>query len=524
MDFSAAKFFMLNSNFGVLRSGIENAALYRAMLFKKYLGILPIIVTATFNPRLNLQRRKLVDTGLIDSDIKIINLYDALQEMPSDLVMQKNEMQKANANWRYQSINNSKNYRLFDRNSKLYVEPDEEGRVMFSTLFVNTVKTRRDVYNINGFLSKAQFFSPSDGQLAVEIYYRMDGTTCIYKYFEFKNDKSLLTTIHLTDRSGNIEYVFESEADLITHWIKSLLDSSNSNFLIVDREAVYYNSLLKIKQENVYKICMIHNKHFNKALGKYNSDTYKTICEDFSKSDQDPSKPDAIVVLTNRQKDDMNQQFGMQDHLFSIPNCTGKIIHRVDYNNRAPYQAICLARYTPEKQHSSLIRVFDQVVKEYPMARLDLYGFGDESIEMIKRIKALHLEENIFVNGFADNVERIYQSAVLAVLTSKLEGFPLFLLESISNGCICISYNIDYGPSDMIEDGINGYLIDYNNEDDMARKICSLFADHKKMQDMSEASYKKAGEFQADVVAEKWRNLLNVIIERRASKQSTMQI
>jgi poly(glycerol-phosphate) alpha-glucosyltransferase len=353
----------------------------------------------------------------------------------------------------------------------------------------------------------------------MEIYFRTNGSICLYKFFELKKEKSILTAIHLINKAGNIEQVFETEESLLTHWIRTLLDPDLDNFLIVDREAVYYKPLLQISQENVFKICMIHSKHFNKSTGKFNSEIYKTICEDFVRLINEPSKPDAVVVLTNRQKQDMEQQFGTQDHLFVIPNCMGKRIQKVNYQNRTPLQAICLAGYSPEKQHSSLIKVFAQVIRTYPSARLDLYGSGNERVEILGKIQELGLSGNIFANDYADNVEKIYDSAVLGLLTSRLEGFPLFLLESISHGCPCISYDIDYGPSDLIEEGINGYLIEFNNEEDMACKICSLFADVEKLQEMSEASYKKAEEFQADVVAEKWRSLLDKIVERRLEKQ-----
>lgn len=190
-----------------------------------------------------------------------------------------------------------------------------------------------------------------------------------------------------------------------------------------------------------------------------------------------------------------------------IPNCLGKTIHKVDYQYRSPIQTICLAGYSPEKQHGSLIRVFAQVIKAHPGARLDLYGSGNERIGIMEKIQELGLEKNIFANDYADNIEKIYDSASLGVLTSRLEGFPLFILESISHGCPCVSYDIDYGPSDMIEDDINGFLIELNNEEEMAQKICSLVDDPKKMAAMSEASYKKAEQFQADVVSRSWHDL-----------------
>ena len=46
------------------------------------------------------------------------------------------------------------------------------------------------------------------------------------------------------------------------------------------------------------------------------------------------------------------------------------------------------------------------------------------------------------------------------LLTSRMEGLPLVLLEAMSVGCIPIAYDMPYGPADIIVDGVNGYLVE----------------------------------------------------------------
>jgi poly(glycerol-phosphate) alpha-glucosyltransferase len=252
-----------------------------------------------------------------------------------------------------------------------------------------------------------------------------------------------------------------------------------------------------------------------KITKRYNLAAHKMICEVLSNPDKDIIKPDAVVVMTNRQRQDFEEQCGSRELLFVIPNCIGKVITKVDFKNRMPFHAICLAAYRKEKQHTSLIRAFQKVIQKHPNARLDLYGSGSEKTVITNQIRDLALENNIFVHDFADNVEEIYNSASLAVLTSLFEGFCLFLLESIMHGCPVVSYDIDYGPSDLIDEDVNGYLIEPNNEEEMARKITELFSSEEKMISMSEASYRKAEMFQAEAVARMYQNLLETIIQRR---------
>jgi poly(glycerol-phosphate) alpha-glucosyltransferase len=187
----------------------------------------------------------------------------------------------------------------------------------------------------------------------------------------------------------------------------------------------------------------------------------------------------------------------------------------VDFEERLPYRAIYLARYSQEKQHESLIRVFHKVVQKHPSASLNLYGYGNRKEAIIEQIEDLGLENNIFVNDFVDNTDRIYNSAILGILPSRVEGFSLFLLECIAHGCLVVSYDIDYGPADMIDQDINGILVETNNEEEMAQKIIDLFNDEDKMKEMSQASYKKSELFHPESIAEKWSVLIEKVLKKK---------
>ena len=58
--------------------------------------------------------------------------------------------------------------------------------------------------------------------------------------------------------------------------------------------------------------------------------------------------------------------------------------------------------------------------------------------------------------------------------TSKMEGFGLAILESLSVGTPVISYDVDYGPSELIQDGFNGYLVPQGDINQMVEKVDQL--------------------------------------------------
>jgi poly(glycerol-phosphate) alpha-glucosyltransferase len=377
---------------------------------------------------------------------------------------------------------------------------------------MNKIKVRRDTYDTNGILSRTQYLDPINRQVQLESYYRADGSVCIYKHFMFNNNKNNLSGIHVINQMGEITKTFTTEYDLIAYAVEQILDENVHNIILIDKARFYYETLLRINKPSVSKVCMVHSSHLKNfeadiIKGKLNSN-YNRIFEDLT-------IPDAVVLLTNRQKQHIEERFGHHDNLFVIPHSIEKEIPKVDFEKRIPLSAIYLARYSQEKQHDSLIRVFYKVIQKYPKAKLDLYGFGEDKEKIIKQVKDLGLENNIFVNDFVDNTDRIYNSAILGILPSRVEGFSLFLLECIAHGCLVVSYDIDYGPADMIDQDINGILVETNNEEEMAQKIIDLFNDEDKMKEMSQASYKKSELFHPESIAEKWSVLIEKVLKKK---------
>ena len=64
-----------------------------------------------------------------------------------------------------------------------------------------------------------------------------------------------------------------------------------------------------------------------------------------------------------------------------------------------------------------------------------------------------------------------YNNAYLSIVTSNMEGFSLALLEGQSFGVPTISYDIKYGPNELVKNEVNGYLIPKNNEEILLQKV-----------------------------------------------------
>lgn len=86
-------------------------------------------------------------------------------------------------------------------------------------------------------------------------------------------------------------------------------------------------------------------------------------------------------------------------------------------------------------------------------------------------VKEYELENYVEIHDFTNNPGLAFRESLASLLTSKFEGFALTVMESINENCPTISYDIKYGPSEIIVDGENGYLIEENNIDAFAEAM-----------------------------------------------------
>ncbi|CXV53895.1 Poly(glycerol-phosphate) alpha-glucosyltransferase [Staphylococcus aureus] len=72
-----------------------------------------------------------------------------------------------------------------------------------------------------------------------------------------------------------------------------------------------------------------------------------------------------------------------------------------------------------------------------------------------------------------------------------------------------ISYDVDYGPSELIQDGFNGYLVPQGDINQMVEKVDQLLNNTQKLQQFSINSIESAQQYNATTISTKWQNILN---------------
>lgn len=168
---------------------------------------------------------------------------------------------------------------------------------------------------------------------------------------------------------------------------------------------------------------------------------------------------------------------------------------------------LSVGRLSYQKNFNRLIDVASHVLLQHPDWIWDIYGEGEERDNLVKRIADLGLQGRVFFKGQVDNMYELYNEYAFIVMTSRYEGFPMVLLEAASCGLPMVSFDIETGPNEIIENGSNGYLINSHSDSDMIIAIDSLIEDIELRKTMSNNCLKTAEKFSIDKILDQWIRL-----------------
>ncbi len=138
-----------------------------------------------------------------------------------------------------------------------------------------------------------------------------------------------------------------------------------------------------------------------------------------------------------------------------------------------PTTFIAVGRIDPQKNYEMMIDAFAKVCENHPELSLRIFGRGSDDYvaEINKHIARRHMESNIILMGRSPHMENEYQKSNIYLMTSDYEGLPNALMEGMVSQLICISTNCKTGPKDLIDDGVNGYLIPVGDANELTKTI-----------------------------------------------------
>ncbi|TCU15270.1 glycosyltransferase family 4 protein [Rhizobium sullae] len=178
---------------------------------------------------------------------------------------------------------------------------------------------------------------------------------------------------------------------------------------------------------------------------------------------------------------------------------------------RRALRVVAVGRLVDQKGFDTLIEAFAKVCAEVPEWCLTIYGEGPDRHQLQQRIRARHLQDRISLPGVTAKAGSWIDDAALFVLSSRYEGFPNVLMEAMAGGLAVISTRCDFGPAEIIEDGVSGLLVPVDDVDRLAAALKTLMLDDSLRGSFAEAGYQTVRRFATGTVMAKWDSCIRQV-------------
>lgn len=229
-----------------------------------------------------------------------------------------------------------------------------------------------------------------------------------------------------------------------------------------------------------------------------------------SKQDLKTAKSyDHFVVLTNEDKG----YWGMDKNISVIPNALNNTFRNIDLKEtERTNKIIAVGRLAHQKHFSELIHIFSAIHDKAPDWSLEIIGNGPDKDRLQKLIDGLGLKSKVTLSPATSTIQEKYLTAGIFAMTSRYEGLPMVLLEAQACGLPIISYDCKCGPKDIINDGIDGYIIPMGDRQLFADKLLELIKDQELRLRMGNAAVVSSKRFDEERIMRLWTSLFNKVL------------
>lgn len=165
---------------------------------------------------------------------------------------------------------------------------------------------------------------------------------------------------------------------------------------------------------------------------------------------------------------------------------------------------LMVGRLIASKHQDNLIRIFAKVSQ--PDWKLFLVGYDhlkQKHMERLKKLaKDLGIAHQVIFTGKTDKIEELYAKSSIFAFTSSSEGFPNAIGEAMAAGLPVVAYDCVAGPSEMISDARNGFLIPLFNNNQFEKKLAKLMDDEQFRRKLGANARESIKRFSSDKICE----------------------
>lgn len=167
----------------------------------------------------------------------------------------------------------------------------------------------------------------------------------------------------------------------------------------------------------------------------------------------------------------------------------------------------------PVKGQTYLLKAARNVISEIPSAKFLFIGKGGLKNILKEEAEHLGIENSVKFLGFREDIKELLKVMNVFVLSSLSEGLPLSLIEAMASKVPVVATNVG-GIPEVVDDGMNGFLIPPAEPEAMAIKIKSLLKDSFLADTVAQQGYEKIRQFDIQSMLNKYEEIYSELARR----------
>ncbi len=329
----------------------------------------------------------------------------------------------------------------------------------------------------------------------------------------FTLDKRIKIEYLINDRPNKAELI---KAVKKLQLIRSIREIYKAIKILILKKYRMINAIKKLDADIVISTRDIHNEW----LGKYGSKQTIKIAQEHNHHNNNKKYINKVVKslknidyfmptskeLADFYKEKLKNTKTKVEYIRNSISYYPQNISSLDSKN-----IISVGRLSPEKGYLDLIDVYIKIQEKYPDWKLRIVGDGSQREELEEKIKENKMEAYIELTGFKNKqeLETIELDSSIYVMTSFTESFGLVLIEAESYGLPIVVFDSAQGAHEIVEEGLNGYLIKNRDKDEMVNKIIQLIESKELRKKIGNEGRKLSSKYKKEEVAQIWYNFID---------------
>lgn len=171
---------------------------------------------------------------------------------------------------------------------------------------------------------------------------------------------------------------------------------------------------------------------------------------------------------------------------------------------------LSVGRLIKSKNYDRLIRIFSEIDTEnWKLIILGGDALKQKNLQKLRQLVLnLGMEHKIELMGTVSDPQAYYRKSKIFAFTSSSEGFPNVIGEALSNGLPVISYNCIAGPSDLINDAKNGFLIDVFDDENYKKQLIEMMKNNTLWDYLHNNTVHSVKKYSKEPIAQEYYNFI----------------